>query len=635
VDIFALLMLFPLLTAVLLQIFRNERLQGWITRISAFAIIGISLMFVGLNFGKDFSISLESEWLNYLILLLDAGMALLIISMSLKHKKILPILLTLLQTPLLIWFELSKSHGIEIKANIKADNLSMIMVLIIGIVGSIICIYTVTYMKEYHHHHKEYKNRTTFFLTIVFLFLSAMFGIVLSNNLMWMYFFWEVTTLCSFLLIGYTKTEEAIRNAFKALVMNLFGGVAFAVAIVYIALNLNTIEMSGFLSATANSSLLFIPVVLLSLAGLTKAAQMPFSNWLLGAMVAPTPSSALLHSSTMVKAGVFMIIRLAPLLMGNIAGTMVILIGGITFMIGALAAISQTDAKRLLAWSTISNLGLIVACGGIGTYEAVWAGILLIIFHAVSKSLLFLSVGSVDNITGSRDIEDMHGMIVKIPEMAIFLTIGIAGMFLAPFGMLISKWAALRAFIDSRNVLIIMALVFGSSATLFYWTKWLGKLVAILNRSEKLVYKIKNDEWTSLSLISILTVITCFTFPLISSDVIEPYLKAIYGPQIHGILSPGNISIMMFMLALVLFMPIGMTLFAHNTEDKIVTSYMGGVNTGDSRGFVNSFGKPQDIYLSNWYMDKYLNEKLLTTVGIIISAATLAVIVLMAVGGAL
>ena len=150
-------------------------------------------------------------------------------------------------------------------------------------------------------------------------------------------------------------------------------------------------------------------------------------------MVAPTPTSALLHSSTMVKAGVYLLIRLAPVLAGNISGEMVTLVGGLTFLITSFIAISQSDTKKVLAYSTMSNLGLIVACAGIGTYESIWAAILLLIFHSVSKSLMFLSVGAIEHIIGSRDIEDMHGLIIRLPEMTLIMVIGIAGMFLAPF----------------------------------------------------------------------------------------------------------------------------------------------------------------------------------------------------------
>lgn len=281
-----------------------------------------------------------------------------------------------------------------------------------------------------------------------------------------------------------------MENSFKALWMNLLGGLGFAVAIAYAAISLQVINIQDLValavSSDAKAGLALIPVVFLAFAGLTKSAQLPFSGWLLGAMVAPTPTSALLHSATMVKAGVYLLIRLAPAMEGNLAGLMVTTIGGFTFLVTSMLAISQDDGKKVLAYSTISNLGLITACAGVGMHEAVWAAILLMMFHAVSKSLMFLSVGAVENCTGSRNIEDMHGLIVKLPGLAYVMIIGIAGMFLAPFGMLISKWAALKAYVDSGSILLVIFLVFGSATTLFYWTKWLGTLVAVHHHSERL-----------------------------------------------------------------------------------------------------------------------------------------------------
>ena len=303
-------------------------------------------------------------------------------------------------------------------------------------------------MKDYNRHHLDYKDRRYFFFGMLFLFLGAMMGLIFSSNLIWIYFFWEITSICSFLLIGYNQTDEAMENSFKALWMNLLGGLGFAVAIAYAAISLQVINIQDLValavSADAKAGLALIPVVFLAFAGLTKSAQLPFSGWLLGAMVAPTPTSALLHSATMVKAGVYLLIRLAPAMEGNLAGMMVTTIGGFTFLVTSMLAISQDDGKKVLAYSTISNLGLITACAGVGMHEAVWAAILLMMFHAVSKSLMFLSVGAVENCTGSRNIEDMHGLIVKLPGLAYVMIIGIAGMFLAPFGMLISKWAALK-----------------------------------------------------------------------------------------------------------------------------------------------------------------------------------------------
>ena len=165
-----------------------------------------------------------------------------------------------------------------------------------------------------------------------------------------------------------------------ALVMNLAGGLAFAAAIVVLYQRTGSIELQALTGE--KQALALLPAALLCFAGITKSAQLPFSSWLLGAMVAPTPVSALLHSSTMVKAGVYLVLRMAPVVEGTKTGLLVALVGGLTFVVASFAAITASDAKRVLAWSTVANLGLIVLCGGIGTHEAVWAGILLIIFHA-------------------------------------------------------------------------------------------------------------------------------------------------------------------------------------------------------------------------------------------------------------
>ena len=375
--------------------------------------------------GEYFAVHYEA--INYIMMGIEVLLALYIVIVGIKHKKYLASLFAILQTPLMIVFEFTKGHGVEVEYNMYVDRLSIIMILIIGIIGSLITVYALGYMKDFQHHHADQKDRRPWFFFVMFLFLGAMVGLVTSNNIIWMYFFWEITSLSSFWLIGFTKTGEAINNSFRALIMNLLGGLGFAVGIVILGSVFGTLEFSTMLAmGSVYGDIVAIPAVFFAFAGITKAAQMPFNSWLLGAMVAPTPTSALLHSSTMVKAGVFMIIKLAPVLgMSNFAGIMTMMVGGITFLLATFAAVSQSNAKRVLAYSTIANLGLIVTCGGIGTAEAVWAGIMLIIFHAVTKSLLFLCVGTAEHNIGSRDIEDMDGLFVRMPRLAMFMMIGI------------------------------------------------------------------------------------------------------------------------------------------------------------------------------------------------------------------
>lgn len=596
-------MLFPLVSAILLLFIPQDSIRKFIVNISAIVLAFVSIYLFVNNFSLNSQFfAFEHEWVNTLLMALEVALALFIIVTGIRYKKYLVSVLMLVQASVMVYFELTQGHNIYVESNLFVDKFSIIMALIIGIVGSLICVYALGYMKSYHEHHKETTDRRKLFFFILFIFLSAMFGIVFSNNLLWLYFFWEVTTLCSFLLIGYSKTDEAVNNSFKALWMNLLGGLGFAIGIVYLFHTKGIMELNVLIQASSQTVVL-IPVALLSFAGLTKAAQMPFSGWLLGAMVAPTPTSALLHSSTMVKAGVYLLIRLAPALQDTTVGLGVALVGGVTFLMTSCIAITQSNAKKVLAYSTIANLGLIVACAGIGSYQAVWAGVLLIVFHAIAKSLLFLSVGTVEHNIGSRDIEDMHGLIMKMPRIAVMMVIGIAGMFIAPFGMLLSKWAALKAFVDT-NVALVFCLAFGSAATLFFWTKWMGKLLARGGQVEDHESHVAKTEWAPLGIFAVMTVAVCALFPLLSRFLVEPFVISVYGQSAR--MGMGNQILMAIMLGLVLVLPLEFLINYKNF--KYTKPYLCGANAGDDRYYIGAMGATKQVALKNYYMSNYFAE---------------------------
>jgi NADH:ubiquinone oxidoreductase subunit 5 (chain L)/Multisubunit Na+/H+ antiporter, MnhA subunit len=629
----SLLILFPLVAALIIFLVRNDKVRNMIVRIGAVTTTVITIVVAYLYFKNGISFSYPNEKIIDMVMaVVEIAVAIFIITIGIKNKKYLVSAFSFIQTVMMLTFEFTQKEGIEIKTAIILDKLAIIMVLIVGLVGSLICFYAVGYMKDYHHHHKDYKERKSFFFAVLFLFLSAMFGLVLSNNLTWLYFCWELTTLCSFLLIGYTQTREAKNNAFRALVINLGGGIAFAGAIVWLGMQFNTLELSELISRKPESMIL-IPVFLLAFAALTKSAQLPFSSWLLGAMVAPTPTSALLHSATMVKAGVYLIIRLAPMLGDTFVGKTVTLVGGITFLACSLMAISQSDAKKILAYSTIANLGLIVICASVGTQESLWAAILLVIFHAVSKSLLFISVGSAEHQIGSRDVENMDILMGVSKKLAIFMLIGIAGMFLAPFGMLISKWAAMKAFIDSDNILIVVILAYGSAATLFYWSKWMGKLVSNANVKEQSKHTFHLDEMIPIFILGIMVVLSCFGFPIISDQALVPYLTSVFGGEGLIPISQSNIVLMLFMLSMLIILPVSFIPIYSRDKRRKVPIYMAGENTGDNETFYGSLGVTQKAELRNWYMDSYFGTKKLTLWSDIIAIGILTVGLVILIGG--
>jgi ech hydrogenase subunit A len=567
----------------------------------------------------DLTGALASHWITWGILAVEIAMGAYLISVGLRAKHLLIVLLVLAQMAVMVWFEITTGAHLVVTANLFVDKLAVIMALINGLVGGGICVYALGYMRQFHEvAHPEVRDRRPQFFSLLFVFMGAMFGLIFANNLTWMFLFWEITTLCSFLLIGYTRTDEALRNARRALVMNLAGGLAFALAIVWCHNRTQSIELQALIGS--KQSLVLIPAALLCFAGITKSAQLPFAGWLLGAMVAPTPVSALLHSSTMVKAGVYLVLRMAPVISGTKVGMMVAVVGGITFVIGSLAAITTSEAKRVLAWSTVANLGLIVLCGGIGTYEAMWAGVLLIIFHAVSKCLLFLCVGAVDHKLHSRNIEDMSGLILRMPRVAVMMLIGMAGMFLAPFGMLISKWAVLKAVVDAAPLLSVF-IVFGSSATLFFWVKWMGKLVEVIHPAEPEHQEFAPSEGLALYGLAAATFLTCLLFPLVSRLLVEPSVVEIYGQSAS--LSPGNIMIMMMMMALVLLFPI--SFFRHGRGVKVVDAYLGGANVDHSVTFRGSAQAVEQVAMHNYYLRDLMSETWLARWGVIGGTVFLAI----------
>jgi len=376
-----------------------------------------------------------------------------------------------------------------------------------------------------------------------------------------------------------------------------------------------------------------IPIALIAFAALTKSAQLPFSKWLMGAMVAPTPSSALLHSATMAKAGIYILFRLSPAMADTLTGSMITFIGGFTFFMASLMAMAQSDGKKVLALSTVSNLGLMVACAGVGQAETVWAGVFLMIFHAISKSMLFQDMGAIENSTHTRDIEDLNGLVYRLPMLGRIMFIGIAGMYLAPFGMLISKWAALRADVNEHNIILALLICFGSATTMFYWTKWLNRLLS--STTEPKIKDItKKNEQISLIIHAVLMIALCVLFPLLSTTYVEPLLLETFGYATAAL--PSRLLYVLIVVIVVIFM---VPLIAYSATKNMPTnqkiSYMSGVNRGNNRDFTDSLGEPKELQLSNWYFKNYVGQRKLMEPSSLVAAAVIIVMLAMIIGGAL
>ena len=383
--------------------------------------------------------------------------------------------------------------------------------------------------------------------------------------------------------------------------------------VVFLSSRTGIVDMDRMIVASSSPAVL-MPAAPMAFAGLVKSAQMPFSPWLTGAMVAPTPVSALLHSSTMVKAGVYLLLRVSPIISGGPVGVCITFIGAVTFLFASFIAVSQSDAKRVLAYSTIATLALIVMCAGVGTYNAAWSALLLIVFHAVAKSLLFLCVGIVDYKLGSRDIEEMDFLVTKMPKLAAMMNIGLAGMFLAPFGMIIAKAVTLKALVDVHPLLGVIV-AFGSGATLFFYAKWMGKLTMIEARAQSSEGSISTWEWTTLWVLSFLTIAVCICFPLISAGLVDPYIISVFG-TVPSIDKTNVVLIVIVMTALLIIFPIGLFYNARRRDYRLVGAYMSGGNV-DETSFGGTIGRTLHPDVRNYYLSRWFGESHLLGAGLL------------------
>lgn len=618
-ELLSLLIFLPIVGAIIAFLAKG-RAMNIVVVVTCVAVASISIVCTT-NFYLNFSTNTTNvigpalHELDVAVMGINLLLCYVIIRMSLKYKQILPIVLAIMQILIEITYEcFFKGGGLADSSAFTIDALTVIMVVIIGIVGGGICIYATGYMQDFQDHEpKDATDRRGQFFFLCVVFLSAMFLIVFSNNMSYMFCGWEITTVCSFLLIGYTKSDEAIKNAFLQINLNLIGGISFILAIFFSSTNLGIIQFSDLLAqAASNNPKVQIPLVLFSVAALTKAAQAPFHKWLLGAMVAPTPTSALLHSSTMVKAGVFLLIKLSPafLIYQNIS-MCISLVGGITFLFASLMAISQSNGKRVLAYSTIANLGLIVLCASLGDQSLVWAAILLLIFHAIAKSLLFLCVGTAEHHIGSRDIESFDHLFNKMPQLARFMMLGIFIMFVAPFGMLIAKWGVIASLADRGDVVLLMILAFGSAATFMYWAKWLGKLAGISNMEKSIESTVSTSENFALYIMGILLIITNMALPYISQFFVLPEIYNLFNDTSKITITNEMLtlcSIITFIVIVSLFVGIGKK--SKNGERQLLP-YMAGITVdGEKRTFKAVMQPTLHAHSRNLYLENIFGEHL-------------------------
>ncbi|WP_436862582.1 DUF4040 family protein [Staphylococcus caeli] len=501
---------------------------------------------------------------------------------------------------------------LDINIDFKLDGLSLIFSLLISLIGLAVVYYATQYLS------KERDNLPRFYIYLL-LFMFSMLGVVTANNTILLYVFWELTSISSFLLIVYWYSKgESQFGAIQSFMITVFGGLALLVGfiMIYNITGTNTISSIIEQSDKIAQSDLFIPIIILLLLGaFTKSAQFPFHIWLPKAMAAPTPVSAYLHSATMVKAGIFLLFRFTPVLgLSDFYIYSVTFVGLITMIFGAVNAVRQFDMKAILAYSTISQLGMIVSMVGIGGGFAqhptgelskvygmiLFAALFHLMNHALYKGALFMGVGIIDHETGTRDIRRLSGLRKAFPITHLVMLISALSMAGIPF---LNGFLSKEMFFDglvsaielpqfglTLTIIITAIGVIASIFTLVYGV-YMIKEVFWGDSSQAYLPKAEPHEpflFTLPSAIMMILLPVIFFIPnLFGSNIILPALRSItigekvdsIAPHIsqwHGINLPLILSIIVMVVGFIMAMKINWKDYANHIKVKSITDlYLG------------------------------------------------------------
>jgi len=438
----------------------------------------------------------------------------------------------------------------------RLDGLSLLFALVVTGIGLLVVIYSSGYMTHY-------ENQGRFYLFLL-AFLSSMLGLVLADNLLALFLFWELTSITSYLLIGFENHKPEARSAaLQAFLVTGGGGLALLGGLILLGMAGGSYQISELVAAGGSLAdhALFLPALLLILLGaFTKSAQFPFHFWLPNAMEAPTPVSTYLHSATMVKAGVYLLARLYPVFSESAVWQAAVTgVGAVTMLVGAFMALNTSDLKRILAYSTISSLGTMVMLLGIGSEEAAKAAIVFLLAHALYKGALFMVAGAIDHETGTRDLDQLGGLRTRMPLLTSVA--GLAALSLAGLGPLLSfigKELLFEAVLPGQGIwfILIPAAVFSSAVSVA-----LAGLIALrpffgqLKSTPVTPHDPPLTLWIGPAVLGVLGLVMGLFPQVVSNGLLQPAVRAVTGSGLdvnlylwHGL----NLALGMSVLAILL-----------------------------------------------------------------------------------
>ncbi len=377
---------------------------------------------------------------------------------------------TLIRGPEPVVSEIVWVEGLDLSVRFRTDSLALMMTLLVAGIGALIFVYAAGYFS------RDAVGGVRFPASLL-AFSTSMLGLVWADSIWTLFIFWELTSITSFLLVGHKNADESVRTAARrALLITGGGGLVLLAGLIVLAREAGATTLTDLAPITGTQA--SVAAVLVLIGAATKSAQFPFHVWLPGAMAAPTPVSAYLHSATMVKAGVLLIAVTGPAFADTAAWKVLGLCFGIASMLwGAIGALRHRDAKLILAWGTVSQLGLLVTLLSLGTAKAVFAAMSILFAHALFKAALFLVVGEIEVRTGTRDIGELGGLARSMPiTFAVALAAGLSMVGAPPLLGFAAKEAAIEAVLTlsgAERVVAVAAVVGGSALTVAYTARFL------------------------------------------------------------------------------------------------------------------------------------------------------------------
>jgi NADH:ubiquinone oxidoreductase subunit 5 (subunit L)/multisubunit Na+/H+ antiporter MnhA subunit len=344
-----------------------------------------------------------------------------------------------------------------------ADGLAVFMALVSSSISAIIVLYSFGYIRHY-------ENRNEYYLMVV-LFLGSMMGLIFAQNLIFLYLFWEITAIASWRLIGFFREKQYVLRADKSLLVTVFGSLLMLLGFLMLAQQAGSFELSDIAAAFRLQPVHRLAVALILAGILSKSATLPFHTWLPDAGVAPSPVTALLHAAVLVKIGVYVYARLfaATIPPDAFMRTAVAVVAAASALVSAGAALIDTDLKRIIAYSTISQIGFIFLGLTTGNSVGIAGGLLYILMHGLAKAGLFLGAGVVEQNTRVKDITKLGGLAKTMPVTAVsFLLCSLSVMGIPPFGGFFSKYMVMSGSVQAGPLAVTLAFLLGAFMTILY-----------------------------------------------------------------------------------------------------------------------------------------------------------------------